>query len=915
MMVPESNTLNQGPLVDFNPAAAPQFTCDVVLRDGTTVCIRSALRDEVQNLVEFYESLAAESIRLRFFSSAIDLVAEANRELEVDGLRVTLVATTGPAGRIIAHAMYVVPPESESAEVALAVADDWQGRGLGTLLLGELAVIAATYGIARFEAIVLPENLRMIETFQHSGFATETSFRDGQVLVTIQTALSPAVQREFDRRDQIAAANALTHILEPDSIAVIGASRQRGTVGGEIFHNLLAGEFTGPVYPINVRASVVQSVRAYPEIEAVADKIDLAVIAVPVEQVLEVARQCAVKGVRALVVLTAGFAEVGKEGRDLQQKLLELCRQFGIRMIGPNCFGVMNTNPAIRLNATFGPNAASTGRLALASQSGALGLAAITEASVRGLGISSFASMGNKADISGNDLLCYWEQDPRTDVILLYLESFGNPRKFARVASRVSLKKPIVAVKSGRSASGQRAAGSHTGVLLGASDSVVDALFERSGVIRTQTISELFDVAMLLADQPIPPGRRVAIVTNVGGPAILCADACEARGLTLPVLGESTQSQLRAMLSPAAAVSNPVDLLAEGTPDQYRAAIAAVAGDPGVDSVIALFLQPLSTGEKQIAAAMKEARAEMPPQKPLLAVLMGAGGTHAALRGADGSVPAFPYPESAASALAHAARYGELRIGDHQAPERFADLRPEQAQSVIAMALSREAGWLTFDEIASVLDAYGIRRVEQRQVADISSALQAARELGGPVALKAIVPGVTHKSDLGAVQLNLSTQSSVRRAAQQMTAHIESLEHSVAGFIVQTMAPSGAEMLVGAARDPQFGPVVLCGAGGTLVELVNDISARLAPLSRADARAMVRSLRSYPLLTGYRGSPVRDEGALEDILLRVGFLVNDIPEIVELDCNPVMVHEEGAVVVDARMRVAPPPPREFLGAR
>jgi acetyl coenzyme A synthetase (ADP forming)-like protein len=811
--------------------------------------------------------------------------------------------------------MYVPAAETDSAEVALAVADDCQGRGLGTLLLGELAVSAAANGIARFEAVVLPENYRMLETFRNSGFATQSLTRNGEILATIQTALSPAVQRAFDRRDQTGAVSALGHILEPKSIAVIGASRQRGTVGGEIFHNLLAGGFTGPVYPVNARSRVVQSVKAYPDIAAISDDVDLAVIAVPVQQVLDVARQCAFKGVHALVVLTAGFGEVGENGCQRQQELLELCRQFGIRMIGPNCFGVMNTDPAIGLNATFGPKAAPSGRLALASQSGALGLAAITEAAARDLGISSFVSMGNKADISGNDLLCYWEEDDRTDVILLYLESFGNPQKFARIASRVSLKKPIVAVKSGRSASGQRAASSHTGALLGATDTVVDALFERSGVIRTETVSELFDVAMLLANQPIPHGRRVAIVTNVGGPAILCADACESSGLSLPILDQMTQEQLRKMLSPAAAVSNPVDLLAEGTADQYRAAISLVAADPSVDSVIAMFLRPLSTSDEEIATAMMVARKEMPDQKPLLAVFMGTGGTHSSLRGSGQSVPAFPYPESAAAALAHAARYGEWLTRDHAEPERLTDLHPEQARAIVWSALAREAEWLTANEIESVLDAYGIRRLRQRQVSDATTAVQAAAELGYPVALKAIVPDLTHKSDIGGVSLNLSSQSSVRRAARQMADHIVSLGHSIAGFVVQEMAPVGTEMLVGAARHPRFGPVVMCGAGGTLVELLKDVSVRLAPLLNSDAGAMIRSLRSYPLLTGYRGAPARDEGALEEILRRVGFLVSDIPEIAELDCNPVMVLEQGAVVLDSRVRVAPVPHRLSPGAR
>jgi acetyl coenzyme A synthetase (ADP forming)-like protein len=907
---------NQGQI--SMPPCAPYehpFHCDVVLRDGTTARVRSAKPDEVQNLVDFYTSLAAESIRLRFFSSAIDLVSEARRELQDDGLRIALVATSGPADRIVAHAMYVRTPETDSAEVALAVADDWQGRGLGTLLLGQLAVIAAASGVTKLHAIVLPENLRMLETFRDSGFATQTSTRDGEIVVTIQTALSPTVQREFDRRDQVAAANALAHILEPRSIAVIGASRQRGTVGAEIFHNLLIGEYAGPVFPVNPNADVVQSVKAYPGINAIPGDIDLAIIAVPVPHVLNVARECALKGVHALIVLTAGFGEAGTEGQERQQALLDVCRQFGIRMVGPNCFGVVNTNPAIRLNATFGPSTAQAGRLALASQSGALGLAAMTEASARGLGISSFVSMGNKADISGNDLLCYWEQDSRTDVILLYLESFGNPKKFARIASRVSLTKPIVAVKSGRSAAGQRAASSHTGALLSASDAVVDALFEHAGVIRTETISELFDVGMVLAEQPIPRGRRVAIVTNVGGPAILCADACEARGLSLPVLAEATQERLRAILPPAAALANPVDLLAAGTAEQFHATISAAAADPNIDSVITLFLRPLATRDEEVAAAILAANREMPREKPLLAVFMGSASGVAALNQPDRSIPSFQYPEAAAAALAHVARYGEWRAADHEALERLPDLRADDARAAVVAALERGVDWLTFDEVASVLDCYAIPRLQQRLVDDVHGLPEASEKLGYPVALKAIVPGVTHKTDLGAVQLNLADAEEVGRAAGGMAERIQSQDHTIAGYLVQQMAPAGVEMLVGAVNDARFGPVVLCGAGGTLAELHKDVSVRLAPASRATAQEMMRGLRSFPLLNGFRGAPQRDTQALEDILIRIGFLINDVPEIAELDCNPVMVLEQGAVVVDARIRVAPAAAQHALGAR
>ncbi|MCS7051347.1 MAG: GNAT family N-acetyltransferase, partial [Thermomicrobium sp.] len=554
-----------------------------------------------------------------------------------------LVAEIGPDRRIIGLATYR-RLDGDRAEVALAVADAYQGRGLGTILIGHLAEIASSNGLRLFVAWVAPENYRMIQVFRDLGVPVEIRTGMSELVVTFPTSLTPEALEQFERREQIAAVHALEAVLRPKAVAVIGASRQRGTVGGELFHNLLDYCFNGPVFPVNRNARVVQSVVAYPTVEAIPDPIDLAVIAVPASEVPKVAEECGRKGVRALVVISNGFAEIGAEGRARQDELLRICRSYGMRLVGPNCIGVINTDPEVRLNATFGPLPPTAGRVGFASQSGALGLAIIDYARALGLGLSSFVSMGNKADISGNDLLNYWEADPRTDVILLYLESFGNPRKFARIARRVARTKPIVAVKSGRTSAGARAAASHTGALLAASDVTVDALFRQTGVIRTETLEELFDVARLLANQPLPKGRRVAIVTNVGGPGILAVDSCVAHGLAVPELDATTQERLRACVPPHASVVNPVDLTAPANAEMYRQAIPVVASDANVDALIVIYLPPIRTPSEEVAHAIVEAaRAVNADGKPVATVFLSTHGLAETLRDGAVQIPSYAF--------------------------------------------------------------------------------------------------------------------------------------------------------------------------------------------------------------------------------------------------------------------------------
>lgn len=685
--------------------------------------------------------------------------------------------------------------------------------------------------------------------------------------------------------------------FHPSSVAVIGASRRRGTISGEVLHNILSYGFNGPVYPVNPTSPVVQSIVSYPSVEAVPGPVDLAVVVVPAAHVLEVARQCARKKVRALVVISAGFAEGSAEGRAMQQELVSVCRNAGMSLIGPNCMGIITTDPDVRLNATFAPVPAPEGGIGFMSQSGGLGLAIMDYAGSLGLGLSSFVSVGNKADISGNDLLCYWEADPRTQLILLYLESFGNPRKFSRIARSVARSKPIIAVKSGRSPAGMRATSSHTGALIAASDVTVDALFQHSGVIRTDTLEEMFDVAALLSSQPPPRGRRVAILTNAGGPGILCADACAAEGLELPAFTEKTQSKLRDLLPAEASIANPVDMIASATADQYRKAMEIVGNDPGIDAVIVIFIPPLVTRAEDAAAAIVDGARALKRTKPVLTVFMQSRGVPDELRSAEIRVPSYSFPENAARALGRVAAYGEWLSRPSSLPE-LSGLRRGDAEAVVQNAAKR-GGWLEPDEVWSVLTAYGLPVLGQRTVASPREAAEAARTLGGRIALKGIAPGLVHKTDAGAVKLNLAPLD-VLAAAEEMLERIK----SISGFLVQQMAAPGSEMIVGVVHDPQFGPVVACGAGGVMVELIKDVSVRLTPLSREDAAAMIRELKTFPLLEGYRGSPRRDVAALEDVILRIGALVDDIPAIAELDLNPVLVHERGATIVDARIRIA-----------
>jgi acetyl coenzyme A synthetase (ADP forming)-like protein len=892
-----------------------QYEADVVLRDGSTVHVRPVRGEDEDGIRAFLHALSRESIGFRFFGAPnLEWVTSWSLDVDYED-RFALVAVSGEPSRIISHAAYV-RINRERAEVAFLVSDEWQGRGISTIMLAQLTTIADRHGISTFVAEVLPANHRMINVFRQSGFPIDTRSTPDAIEIEFPTSPSPEGIERFEERERNAAVAAVRRFLNPGSVAVIGASRRRGTIGGELLANLIRAGFDGAVYAVNAEADVVQSMPAFTTVGDIPGQVDLAVVAVPAAGVVEVGRQCGAVGVGALVVISAGFAETGEEGARRQDELVAVCRNSGMRLIGPNCLGVLNTAPDVRLNATFAPRQTAPGRVGFLSQSGGVGIAIIEAASRLGLGLSSFVSVGNKADLSGNDLLQYWEQDPNTDVALLYLESFGNPRKFARVARRFAHKKPILAVKSGRLAAGARATSSHTGALLSASDVTVDALFHQAGVIRTDTLHELFDVASLVAKQPIPRGDRIAIVTNGGGPGIICADACQAYGVQVPELAPEIRAQLAAVLPNAASFTNPVDLIASASAQDYGNALRILVDSGACDAIVTIFVPPLVTQAVDVALAVREV-AQSANGCTMTAVFMTQEATPYELGSAAIEVPAYRFPEDAARAVALAARHGVWRTSPEGSVETPVGCRPDEASAIISEELAGGATWLAPARVSALLRCYGLPLIATRQVSDVSGAVAAAAEMGVPIALKAVATGLLHKSDAGGVALNLDGPGEVREAATAITTAVQRAGHELQGLLVQPMTPPGVELIVGVVHDQSFGPVLACGAGGTAAELLKDVAVRITPVSDLEAREMLRSLKSFPLLDGYRGARKCDLGAIEDVVLRVSAMVQNHPEIAELDCNPLIAGPTGAIIVDARVRVAasdPPAPLFSLRA-
>jgi acetyl coenzyme A synthetase (ADP forming)-like protein len=874
---------------------------DVILRDGGTLRLRPPSAADGGALLGFYRALSSQSLYRRFHGvpalspQLVESILEPDWE-ERGALVASLADAEGE--RIVAVGNYVRLRDRAVAESAFAVADREQGRGIGTRLLERLAARAATVGIERFVAEVLPQNASMLAVFEHVGYEVGRELAGGVIEVQFPITSTERYELSVEERDHTAVVASLRSFFAPATIAVVGASPRRGTIGGELFRNVLDGDFAGAAYPVNPKGVAVAGVRAYASIADVPDPVDLAVIAVPGEHVLGAAESALRHGVRALLVISAGFAEIGSEGTRRQEELLALVRAHGARLIGPNCLGIAVAGP--RLNATFAARSAPSGNIGFSSQSGALGLALLEAADARGLGLSAFVSIGNKADVSSNDLLEWWEDDEATEVVLLYVESFGNPRRFGRIARRVARRKPILALKSGTSATGQRAASSHTAALAG-SEAGVDALFHQAGVIRAGSLEELIDVAALLSSQPEPKGRRVAVLTNAGGLGILAADACDAAGLELPELGEDTIAKLSALLPAEASVANPVDMLGSATAASYAAVLPALLGDSQVDAVLALFVPAVTATAEEVAIAVDGAARAAASAKPVLAVVMSSEGVPQALR-AGSAAAAFAYPESAARALGRVAGRAEwLRRPLGTVPEPPAIDRAAAAAVIDAALATADDVWLDPDQARDLLSAYGLPLVPERLAADPAAAVSAARELGFPVVVKSAAAGV-HKTDTGGVALDLQDAEAVEEAAVRI------------GFpaLVQPMLRGGTELLAGLVQDPVFGPLVAVGPGGVFAELIGDATLRIAPLTDIDAEELVRSGKAGRLVRGFRGRPPADEAALIDLVHRLGTLGTDFDAVAERHLNPVLAFGDRAVAVDARVRIRRPDvrPRE-----
>jgi acetyltransferase len=701
----------------------------------------------------------------------------------------------------------------------------------------------------------------------------------------------------------------LQAVFAPRGVAVIGASSRADSVGRAVFANVLQHGYAGVVYPVNLKAASIMSVKAYPSVLAIPDPVDLAVVVIPREGVPGVLKECGEKGIKAAIVITAGFKELGAAGAVYEEAVLEAARNSSLRLLGPNCLGVINTDPRVSLNASFTRLTPLPGNIALISQSGAVGVAALEYARGEQIGLSKFVSVGNKADLNENDFLAYLGEDPLTDVILLYLEDLTDPKGFFRLAQeitgRASGRKPLLAIKSGRTAAGARAASSHTGALAG-SDAAYDALFAQCGVLRVESLEELFDYAAAFASQPLPRGNRVAIVTNAGGLGIVTTDAAVRYGLSLAEFQEGTLQKLEEGLPPAASRHNPVDLLGEAGPERYALALDSVLADEGVDGAIVLSTPQLMTDLAAIAATV----AEKAPRhgKPVLVCQMALGEIEDTLDiWTRARLPHYHFPEEAARSMAAMARYARSTEGPGHEVRSFPDVDRRAVAALLLRAREEKRRFLLEPEAQQILAAYGFPTLPSRWVPSAAEAVPAAAALGYPVALKIVSPDIVHKVDAGGVRLNLAGPEEVQQAGNEILAAVQAAQPRarLAGVLVQKMAPPGRETILGMSRDPHFGPLLMLGLGGTYVEIFQDVIFRLAPISEQWAKRMIRELKGSQILTGYRGEPPADLDALAEALERLSQLVLDFPQIQELDVNPFMVFAagQGAAVLDARMFV------------
>ena len=879
-----------------------------LLVDGSTVEIRPAGPGDFDAVKAMHEAMSPDNAYLRFFSlSRAAAETEARRICrEREPGRMALLALAG--GEVVGCASYeTVPGPGHRVEVAFAVADHMHHKGIGTLLLEHLVSYASSHQITAFVGLTLAENMAMLKVFADAGLPVHRRTEDGVVDMTIPLPTEGAgtglngYLNAVAERERHADVASLRHVFAPASVAVIGVSRRPGTVGRAIWDNIRGAGYAGKLYAVNPHARQIDGEPCLASAADLPEHTDLAVIAVPPAALLDTAEQCGRRGVRALVVVTSGLDAATRAG------LLAACRRHGMRLIGPNCFGV--AVPGIGLDATFAAAHPRAGAAGLVMQSGGLGFAVANQLSRLGIGISSFASVGDKLDVSSNDMLMWWEQDGVTRLALLYIESLGNPRKFARTARRVAARIPVLTVEAGRSEAGQRAAASHTGAV--ATPLVTrEALFAQAGVIVVPGFGDLIQTAALLATQPVPSGSTVAIVSNIGGAGVLAADACTDLGLTVHRPHEHRRRRLRALIPKGGAADGPIDTTAAVSARQFRECLELAAADEEVSAMIALVLPTGATGD--LLAAIQQADIRV----PLAVVLLDQAETVRLLPGPakpdgePGGIPAYSDPEAAAAAVARAARYGAWRAAPSGVVPEFAGIRTKDAHALVREFLGTggHRGWLPPDTTAALLRCYGIPLAELAAAGSEEDAVGAFAAGGGvPVVLKADVPGLVHKTEAGGVELDLRTEADVRAAYRRLTERFGGKLHAV---LVQPMIADGTEVIVGVADDHLFGPLVVFGLGGVATEVLADHAARLTPLTDIDADTLIRSIKTAPLLLGYRGSPPADLEALRDLLLRVSRLADDLPEITDLDLNPVIARPDGAFVVDARIKVAPYAPQD-----
>ena len=868
--------------VDEYPEGYPhEWAADVLGSDGRAVRIRPILPNDSEKITRFHSSLSERTRYLRYFGSH-DVLSE--RELQrmthVDYRdRMAFVAELG--AEIIGMAIYERLPDSTYAEVAFTISDQHQGRGLGSIFLEHLAGAAAERGIDHFEAEVLAENRSMIQVFRRAGYEISRSF-DGSTL-HLEFAIDPteALTNVRNSREAAAEARSVARVLNPGSVAVIGASDQVGKIGHTVLRNLIGNGFSGPVFPVNSDATSVQSVRAYASVRDIPDPVDLAVVAVPAASMSEVLDDCLSKGVSTLVVISAGFSDVGSAGVVSERRLVGEARAHGMRVVGPNALGVINTSPDVQLNATLAEVVPGRGRAGFFCQSGALGITILAAAARSGLGLSTFVSAGNRADLSGNDLLQYWDTDVSTEVVLLYLESFGNPRKFSRIARRVARNKPVVVVR--------RAADDLESGVPGLTASAIRGLFRDSGLIQVDSITDMFDTATLLAYQPLPAGGRLAIVGNSTAVGRLGGDSARQQGFT---------------------VAHSVDLGAGASPEDFRAAIADLVARDEVDSVLTVFVPPVATEPDAFAEAIRAAAADSP--KPVVSTFLAGEGLPDGLVVLDetgvaarGSIPSYPYPERAVSALVRARRYAEWLGRPAEEPAEFDDIDRHRARELVDSLVHLNAGTefeLTQGQVRALLECYGIEIVEYRVAADVEQAVMAADELGYPVAVKAMSERWRTRSDQSGVRLDLTDAAALRHAFDDLQSSTGSRS-----LHVQKMATKGVAVTIRVADHPIFGSLISFGLAGMLSDLLTDRAFSTLPISPTEAAALLDRPRAAPILDGYAGDTPVDRGALVELMGRVSCLVEDIPELRRLSVDPALAAPTGLSVLYAKVFLGPPP--------